>query len=520
MSRGKFFITGAIYYPSALPHLGSAFEIIGLDVLARYKRLQGYDVLFVTGMDEHSQKTLEAARSQNLDPRSFLESVSGEFHNAFRCMGISHDDFIRTTEERHKRVVEAIFKKLYEAGDIYKDWYTGLYCSGCEEFLTQSQYRDGKCPQGHTSVERDSEEAYFFRLSKYTDRLRKHVETHPGFIQPEFRRTEIMNNFILRGLTDVCITRTATDWGISVPIDSNHVFYVWFDALANYLTGSGYGESGAKFERFWPADLHVVGKDIMRFHTTLWPAMLMSAGLELPERVFGHGFVTLAGGEKMSKSLGNVVDPRVIIESYGADALRYFLMREFPYSSDGEFSFQNLVERINSDLSDDLGNLVYRTLSMTERYFGGKIPGRGGASNEKPILEAAASLKTDVEKDMDSLQYNRALEKIWQLVRLGNRYVESSKPWELARNPSSHRELESVIYNLLEVSRLSAVYVAPFMPETSAAIYHQIGIDETNSIRIPESTEWGGLESGRRIAKGSPLFPKAELPPELVEMER
>lgn len=506
----KFYITTPIYYPSASPHLGSAFEVIGIDAMARYKRQCGYEVFFLTGMDEHGSKIRQSALARSLSPREHVDEISGLFRSLWDRLQISYTDFIRTTEERHRRVVRDFFNIVHEKGDIYKAEYEGWYCVRCESFLTETQLTNGKCSECGTDAQRSREPAYFFRLSKYQSFLEKHIEEHPDFIKPDFRRTEIINNFLKPGLQDICITRSTLDWGIPVPVEPSYVIYVWFDALINYLSGIGFRCNKELFEKFWPADIHIVGKDILRFHTLLWPAMLTSAGLPLPRQVFSHGFINIAG-QKMSKSAGEVVDPGRLIELYGSDALRFFLLREISYPHDGEYSAEKLVFRINNELSDDLGNLVYRVLSMVERYRDGRVPRPSSSqSSDHPIKSTAETLYGDIFPLMEDFLFNRALDRIWELVRSANQYVETARPWELNKTNEKER-LDTVLYNLCEGLRIIADFLAPFMPSTSASIRRQLSLEEAPSL-LPEAGRWGQLPPDRLVKKEPPLFPKVSYP--------
>jgi len=503
MERNSFYITTAIMYPNAPPHMGFAFEVVGADVLARYKRLCGYDVLFLTGLDEHGQKIQKSAEEEGITPQELVDRMSERFIRFLERLDISNDDLIRTTQERHRKTVQAFFKKVQEKGDIYKGEYSGPYCYHCESYFTPSQLVDGNCPRCGRPTETLAEEAYFFRMSAYRDRLKEYLESHPEFCQPEFRRNEMMSSFIEEGLSDLCISRSSITWGIPVPDDPKHVIYVWFDALLNYISAIGYGTDEEKFRKFWPADVHVVGKDIVRFHTIIWPTMLMSAGIPLPRTVFGHGFIYEKGG-KMSKSKGNVIDPLDVVEQFGADSLRYFLLREVPFGGDGNFSMEGLRERYNNDLADDLGNLLRRTLTMIEKYFDGVIPSSG---SDDGFAELSRKLMNEFDGLMNSLQYNRALELTWELIRRANRYVEESKPWELAKDDSRRARLGEVMYNLAEALRLASLYLSPFMPRACAEMRRQLGIADIKET-LPEAGEWGRLPAGIKVAKGEPLFPK------------
>ena len=509
-SPGKFYITTAIPYSNAEPHLGTALEAIGTDVVARWKRLTGYDVFFLTGMDENSQKTVKAAEERGLGPQELIDYISEKFKELWARLLISYDDFIRTTEPRHRKVVTELFKRVHESGDIYPGTYAGSYCVGCENFISEDEILDGKCPVGHETLEWVSEEGYFFRLSKYTDAVREHVEQHPEFIEPDFRRNEIMNSYLLPGLKDVFVTRESLGWGIPVPIDPTRVLYVWFDALVNYLTGCGFLTNDDMFNHYWPADLHVIGKDIIRFHTTHWPAMLISAGLPLPKRVFIHGFVNVEG-VKISKSAGTAIDPGLLVDEFGADSLRYFLMREAPYAQDISFSTRKLAERHNRDLANDLGNLLHRSLSMVERYTAGVVPKPLDGREGETLRASSSDLRQNLEPEVDALCFNRALERIWDVIRQANRYVEESKPWVLAKDPSQEGRLHTVLYTLLESIRLISVCLWPFMPQSSAELRRQLGLDVTPDTVPVGQDRWGLLSPGTKVDKGEPLFPQIEL---------
>jgi len=509
-NQGKFYVTTAIPYSNAEPHLGTALEAIGTDVVARWKRLTGYDVFFLTGMDENSQKTVKAAEERGVEPRQLIDYISGKFKELWAKLYISYDDFVRTTEPRHWKVAVELFNRVFKTGDIYEGTYAGWYCVGCENFLSEEDIADGKCPVGHSAIEWVSEKGYFFRLSKYTDAVREHVERHPEFIEPDFRRNEIMNSYLLPGLKDVFVTRESNGWGIPLPVDPSRVLYVWFDALVNYLTGCGFLSDGEKFDRYWPADLHVIGKDIIRFHTTHWPAMLMSAGLPLPRRVFVHGFVNIEG-VKISKSAGTAVDPGVLVEEFGADSLRYFLMREAPYAQDISFSRKKLVERHNRDLANDLGNLLHRTLTMVAKYRDGVVPKAVDGDEGKPLREAAAALPGSLEPEIEALRFNRALEQIWDVIRQANRYVEESSPWSLAKEASQQKRLDSVLYTLLESIRLVSICLWPFMPASSAEMRRQLGLGGTTDDVPVGQGGWGLLSPGTKVEEGTPVFPQKEI---------
>ncbi len=517
MDKKTFYITTPIYYPSDKLHIGHTYSTVAADTMARYKRFQGYDTFFLTGTDEHGQKIEDKAKEAGVTPKEYVDNIVAGIKDLWKLMNISNDKFIRTTDEYHEKAVQKIFKKMYDKGDIYMGYYEGLYCKPCESFWTETQAADGKCPDCGRPVTKEREEAYFFKLSAYADRLVKYYEEHPGFIEPQSRQNEMVNNFIKPGLQDLCVSRSSFKWGIPVPINEKHVIYVWLDALTNYITALGYGsDDESMFNKFWPADVHLIGKDIIRFHTIYWPAFLMSLDLPLPEKVYGHGWVLLEGG-KMSKSKGNVVDPVILAERYGVDALRYYLLREIAFGSDGVFSNENLINRINSDLANDLGNLVSRTVAMVEKYFGGTIPEEREAGDFDGELKAlAAQTKTDAEKELDKLNFSVALTDIWKFVSRTNKYIDETAPWALAKDESKKARLAEVMYNLCESIRIISVLVAPFMPETSAEIRRQLGVSA--------DFEWDecgvfGKEATYSVVKGGIIFPRIDLEKELAELE-
>ncbi len=513
MSPSKFYISSPIYYSNASPHIGSAFEIVGIDVLARFHRMQRERVFFLTGMDEHGQKVERIALDKGLSPQRLVDRTAEEFRQLWNKLEISNDDFIRTTEPRHEKAVIEIFERIRKNGYIYKGIYEDWYCTPCESFWTGKQLVEGNCPSCRRPVEKFKEPAYFFRMSAFEEQLRKHIKSNPDFIQPPFRRNEMITNFLDRGLEDVCISRSTVSWGVPLPLEKGYVIYVWFDALLNYLSGAGFLSDGEKFSTFWPCDLHVVGKDILRFHTIIWPAMLLAVGLSLPMRVFGHGFVTVKG-EKMSKSLGNVLDPNNLIDLYGADALRYYLMREIPYGGDGNFSFEGFITRLNQDLGNDFGNLLLRTLTMVEKYFDGLVP-----SLEEPqiqderIVEKTTGLLASFCSGMDQLRFKDVLETLWGSITLLNRYIEKNQPWVLARDESNRRRLAIVLYNCLEALRILSYYLEPFIPKASLETRRQLGIGGEDK-PLKQAVLWGQIPSGVSVRKGAPLFPKAEMPKE------
>ena len=472
----KFYITTPIYYPSAEFHIGHCYTTIIADALARYKRLSGYDVFFQTGTDEHGQKIEKKAEEKGVTPKEYGDPIIEHAKDLWEKLGISSDYFIRTTDEDHGKRVQEIFKKMYDKGDIYKGEYKGLYCTPCESFWTESQLdENGKCPDCHRDVHEVSEEAYFFKLSKYQDRLVKYYEDNPTFIQPESRKNEMLNNFIKPGLEDLCVSRTSFNWGIPVSFDKKHVIYVWVDALSNYITSLGYPDTlDDKYKKYWPADLHLVGKEIVRFHTIIWPCMLMSMGVPLPKQVFGHGWLIIDGG-KISKSLGNYKDPREYINTYGVDAVRYYALREVPFGNDGNFSEDLLIARTNADLVNTLGNLVNRTIAMDKKYFDSKVENPGVVESvDDSLISYAKMLPSLVESKMNALKVNEALEDIFELLKRSNKYIDETTPWVLAKDESKKERLQTVLYNLLESIRISAILLRAFIPSTSDKIFKML----------------------------------------------
>ncbi len=505
MNKGKYYITTAIAYTSRKPHIGNSYEIVMTDALARYKRMQGYDVFFQTGTDEHGQKIEEIAKESGITPKEHVDKVAGEIKDICDLLNTTYDKFIRTTDDYHEKVVQKIFKKLYEQGDIYKSEYEGMYCTPCESFWTESQLVDGKCPDCGRDVKPAREEAYFLRLSKYQKQLEDYIENNENFIYPESRKKGMLNNFIKPGLQDLCVSRTSLKWGIPVDFDPNHVVYVWIDALTNYITGIGYDPDGSSemYKKYWPADVHVIGKDIVRFHTIYWPIMLMALGEPLPKQVFGHPWL-LFGADKMSKSRGNVIYADDLVELFGVDAVRYYLLSEMPYTSDGSITYETIIERYNSDLANTLGNLVNRTVAMTNKYFSGEImPADTCEDIDNELKSLAVETVAKVDKLFGEYRVSDTLEAIFALAKRCNKYIDETMPWALAKDEEKKARLGTVLYNLLEGIRFTAVLLSPFMPETAEKIFEQLNTD----VKSYESLEnFGGLKAGTKVGTATPLF--------------
>ena len=519
MNKGPYYLSTAIAYTSGKPHIGNTYEIVLADAICRFKRLEVYDVYFQTGTDEHGQKIKEKAAAAGITPQQFVDNVAGEIKRIWDVMNTSYDRFVRTTDPMHERKVQQIFQKLYDQGDIYKSEYEGMYCTPCESFWTESQLVDGKCPDCGGPVHPAKEEAYFFKMSKYAPRLMKHIEEHPGFIQPEARKNEMVNNFLKPGLQDLCVSRTSFTWGVPVTFDPKHVVYVWIDALSNYITFPGYeidGKHGEQYRKYWPADVHLIGKDILRFHTIYWPILLMALDQPLPKQVFGHPWVAMADG-KMSKSKGNVIYADDLVELFGVDAVRYYLLHEIPFASDGTLTYDLLMERINSDLANILGNLVNRTIAMSHKYSGGVLSDHAVPGDfDRELIDLCLATPGRVASKMDQLRVADAIDEIFTLLRRANKYIDETTPWVLAKDENNHARLDTVLYNLLETIRFSATLLAPFLPETAERIFRQLNIAPSDWESLGS---FGALEAGHRLGEGEILFARIDIPKKTGEIQ-
>lgn len=516
--KKKFYITTAIAYTSRKPHIGNTYEIVLTDAIARFKRYMGYDVFFCTGTDEHGQKIQELAEASGISPKEYVDGVASEIKNIWDLMNTSYDKFIRTTDDYHVETVQKIFQKLYDQGDIYLDSYEDWYCTPCESFWTETQLVDGKCPDCGREVHKQHEEAYFFKMSKYADRLMKYIEENPDFIQPESRKKEMVNNFLKPGLQDLCVSRTKIDWGIKVPMNPKHTVYVWLDALTNYITALGYrcDEKGENYDKYWPADVHIIGKDILRFHTIYWPIFLMALGEPLPKQIFGHPWL-LNGEDKMSKSIGNVIYADDLVKNFGVDAVRYYLLHEMPFASDGTITFETLISRYNSELANTLGNLVNRTVSMVNKYFDGVIPAPAEKTDfDDSLAELCVNNAKKTAECMDKLKVADAMDCIWGIVNRANKYIDETMPWVLAKSDEGREQLKTVMYNLIEAIRFITSLLGSFMPDTQVAIAKQTGADELSWESL---AEFGKTKSGVKVGAAEPLFARIDAEQKLKELE-
>ena len=520
MEKGKYYLSTAIAYTSGKPHIGNTYEIVLADAICRFKRMCGYDVYFQTGTDEHGQKIQEKAQAAGVTPQQFVDGVAGEIKRIWDVMNTSYDKFVRTTDPEHKKTVQKIFKKLYDQGDIYKSEYEGMYCTPCESFWTESQLVDGKCPDCGRPCKPAKEEAYFFKMSKYAPKLMQHIEEHPEFIQPEARKNEMVNNFLKPGLQDLCVSRTSFTWGVPVEFDPKHVTYVWIDALSNYITFPGFdvdGNHGEMYKKYWPADVHLIGKDILRFHTIYWPILLMALNQPLPKQVFGHPWL-LVGDGKMSKSKGNVIYADDLVDLFGVDAVRYYLLHEIPFASDGTLTYELLMERINSDLANILGNLVNRTIAMSHKYSKGILSDHAVAGEfDQELIDLCLATPAKVEAKMDELRVADAIDEIFALLRRANKYIDETMPWALAKDEAQHARLDTVLYNLLESIRVAATLLHPFLPETAERIFKQLNIEHPTWDSL---TAFGALPAGHQLNQGEILFARIDIPKKLEEMQK